>query len=133
MSEPIWVLTDTVKAIHQRQLAEHGGGTGIRDEGLLESALTSPKNAYYFSNGFSSIHSLAAIYAHAIAKNHPFVDGNKRVAFVVCMLFLKLNHYKVVASQETLYAIFWELAAGNLSPEELTQWLISVTEKTRTA
>ena len=129
MSEPIWVLTDTVKAIHQRQLAEHGGGTGIRDEGLLESALASPKNVYYFSKGRTSIQSLSASYAYAVAKNHPFVDGNKRVAFVVCMLFLKLNDYKVVASQETLYAIFWELAAGNISQEELTLWLISVTQK----
>jgi death-on-curing protein len=129
MSEPSWVLTETVKAIHQRQLAEHGGGTGIRDEGLLESALASPKNAYYFSTGRASIQSLAASYAYAIAKNHPFVDGNKRVAFVVCMLFMRLNRYKVVASQETLYAIFWKLAAGNISQEELTQWLNSVAEK----
>jgi death-on-curing protein len=129
MSEPSWVLTETVKAIHQRQLAEHGGGTGIRDEGLFESALASPKNAYYFSTGRASIQSLAASYAYAIAKNHPFVDGNKRVAFVVCMLFMRLNRYKVVASQETLYAIFWELAAENISQEELTQWLNSVAEK----
>lgn len=130
MPEPIWVLTETVKAIHQRQLAEHGGGTGIRDEGLLESALASPKNAHYFSKGLANIKSLAASYAYAIAKNHPFVDGNKRVAFVVCMLFQKLNQHKVVASQETLYAIFWELAAGNISQEELTQWLNSVAKKT---
>lgn len=129
MSEPIWVLTETVKAIHHRQLAEHGGGTGIRDIGLLESALASPKNAYYFSKDPFSIFSLAASYAHAITKNHPFVDGNRRVAFVVCMLFMKLNQYKVVASQETLYAIFWELAAGEISQEELTQWLNSVAEK----
>ena len=129
MREPIWVLTESVKAIHQRQLAEHGGRIGIRDPGLLESALARPKNAFLYSKGKSSIPSLAAIYAYAITKNHPFVDGNKRVAFVVCMLFLKLNKWSVLASQETLYTAFWDLAAGKVSEENFILWLNSVSQK----
>ena len=129
MREPIWVLTESVKAIHQRQLAEHGGRIGIRDPGLLESALARPKNAFLYSKGKSSIQSLAAIYAYAITKNHPFVDGNKRVALVVCMLFLKLNKWSVLASQETLYTAFWDLAAGNVSEENFILWLNSVSQK----
>ena len=129
MREPIWVLTESVKAIHQRQLAEHGGRIGIRDLGLLESALARPKNAFLYSKGKSSIQSLAAIYAYAITKNHPFVDGNKRVALVVCMLFLKLNKWSVLATQETLYTAFWDLAAGNVSEENFILWLNSVSQK----
>ena len=129
MREPIWVLTESVKAVHQRQLAEHGGRIGIRDLGLLESALARPKNAFLYSKGKSSIQSLAAIYAYAITKNHPFVDGNKRVALVVCMLFLKLNKWSVLASQETLYTAFWDLAAGNVSEENFILWLNSVSQK----
>ena len=129
MREPIWVLTESVKAIHKRQLAEHGGRIGIRDPGLLESALARPKNAFLYSKGKSSIQSLAAIYAYAITKNHPFVDGNKRVALVVCMLFLKLNKWGVLASQETLYTAFWGLAAGNVSEENFILWLNSVSQK----
>ena len=129
MREPIWVLTESVKAIHKRQLAEHGGRIGIRDPGLLESALARPKNAFLYSKGKSSIQSLAAIYAYAITKNHPFVDGNKRVALVVCMLFLKLNKWGVLASQETLYTAFWDLAAGNVSEENFILWLNSVSQK----
>jgi death-on-curing protein len=129
MREPIWVLTESVKAIHKRQLAEHGGRIDIRDLGLLESALARPKNAFLYSKGKSSIQSLAAIYAYAITKNHPFVDGNKRVALVVCMLFLKLNQWSVLASQETLYTAFWDLAAGNVSEENFILWLNSVSQK----
>ena len=129
MSEPIWVLTESVKAIHKRQLAEHGGSIGIRDLRLLESALARPKNAFLYSEGKSSIQSLAAIYAYAITKNHPFVDGNKRVALVVCMLFLKLNKWSVLASQETLYTAFWDLAAGKVSEENFILWLNSVSQK----
>ena len=77
MFEPIWVLAESVKAIHKRQIAEHGGGAGIRDSGLLESALAKPKNTFFYAKGNSSIPDLAAAYAYAIAKNHPFIDGNK--------------------------------------------------------
>jgi death-on-curing protein len=128
MPEPIWVLPESVKAIHKRQIAEHGGEVGIRDLGLLESPLARPQNAYLYSKGKSSIQSLAASYAFSITKNHPFIDGNKRVALVVCILFMKLNRWVIIAKQETLYSIFWDLAAGRLSEEALVSWLNSVSK-----
>ncbi len=129
MSEPIWVLAESVKAIHKRQIAEHGGGPGIRDSGLLEAALAKPKNTFFYAKGKSSIPDLAAAYAYAIAKNHPFIDGNKRVAFVVSMLFMALNGWKVAASQDMLYATFRDLAAGTISEEQLVLWFNSVSAK----
>ena len=129
MSEPIWVLAESVKAIHKRQIAEHGGDAGIRDSGLLESALAKPKNTFFYAKGKSSIPDLAAAYAYAIAKNHPFIDGNKRVAFVVSMLFMTLNGWKVAASQDMLYATFRDLAAGKISEEQLVLWFNSISQK----
>jgi len=128
MAEPIWVLLEAVKAIHNRQIAEHGGTTGVRDSELLESALAKPKNIYLYSKSQSSIPSLASAYAYAISKNHPFLDGNKRVALVVSIAFMKLNGWRVVASQEILYTIFWNLAAGKISEDELLLWFESVSK-----
>ena len=128
MAEPIWVLLEAVKAIHNRQIAEHGGTTGVRDSELLESALAKPKNIYLYSKSQSSIPSLASAYAYAISKNHPFLDGNKRVALVVSIAFMKLNGWRVVASQETLYTTFWNLAAEKISEDELLLWFESVSK-----
>ena len=128
MTEPIWVLIESVKAIHNRQIAEHGGTTGVRDSELLESALAKPKNIYLYSKSQSSIPSLASAYAYAISKNHPFLDGNKRVALVVSIAFMKLNGWRVVASQETLYTTFWNLAAEKISEDELLLWFESVSK-----
>ncbi len=123
MSEPVWIKDDVVLAIHRRQLAEHGGGEGMRDSGLLESALNKPKNLYHYRNPEPDLALLAASYAYGIAKNHPFVDGNKRTAFVVCRLFLKLNGTDLTATQEEKYNIFLKLAAGDLSEQELADWI----------
>lgn len=123
MSEPVWIKNDVVLAIHRRQLAEHGGGEGVRDSGLLDSALSKPKNLYHYSNPEPDLAALAASYAYGIARNHPFVDGNKRAAFVVCRLFLKLNGTDLTASQEEKYNIFLKLAAGDLSEQELANWI----------
>jgi death-on-curing protein len=128
MTEPIWVLIESVKAIHNRQIAEHGGTTGVRDSELLESALAKPKNIYLYSKSQSSIPSLASAYAYAISKNHPFLDGNKRVALVVSIAFMKLNGWRVMASQEILYTTFWNLAAGKISEDELLLWFESVSK-----
>jgi death-on-curing protein len=128
MAEPIWVLLESVKAIHKRQIAEHGGTTGVRDSELLESALAKPKNIYLYSKSQSSIPSLASAYAYAISKNHPFLDGNKRVALVVSIAFMKLNGWRVMASQEILYTTFWNLAAGKISEDELLLWFESVSK-----
>lgn len=123
MSEPVWINYDIVLAIHRRQLAEHRGGEGVRDSGLLDSALNKPKNLYHYSNPEPDLAALAASYAYGIARNHPFVDGNKRTAFVVCRLFLKLNGTSLTASQEEKYNTFLKLAAGDLSEQELANWI----------
>lgn len=123
MKELIWIADGVVLAIHRRQLAEHGGLEGIRDEGLLQSALYRPKNLLAYSESPPDVASLAAAYAYGIVKNHPFVDGNKRTAYVVMRTFLKLNGYDIQASNEEKYQIWVALAAGTLSEEALAEWL----------
>ncbi len=123
MSEPIWIRTDAVRAIHDRQLAEHGGGTGIRDAGLLDSALARPKNLLAYSNSPADLAALAAAYGYGIARNHPFVDGNKRTAYVVCRTFLKLNGQDFDANPTEKYLTFLRLAEGKLSEADLAAWI----------
>jgi death-on-curing protein len=121
--EPTWVRDDVVRAIHLRQLAEHGGDGGLRDQGLLESALARPKNLLAYGDPEPDLPALAASYAFGIARNHPFIDGNKRTAYVVCRTFLLLNGLDVKASQENKYLTFLKLAQGDLSEEQLAEWL----------
>jgi death-on-curing protein len=125
MKEPVWVRTDVVYAIHRRQIAEHGGGEGIRDGGLLDSALARPKNlaVYSGSEGGPDFAALAASYAWGLVRNHPFVDGNKRTAYVVCRTFLKLNGQDLEASPEEKYLTFLRLAEGGLSEQQLASWI----------
>ncbi len=122
MKEPVWILDDAVEAIHKRQLAEHGGSVGIRDPGLLASATARPRNAFAYEKHVS-LARLAAEYAFGVARNHPFVDGNKRTAFVVCLLFLRLNGKDIDATQEEKYETFMQLAAGELSVTQLATWI----------
>lgn len=117
-----WLRTDAVLAMHKRQIAEHGGGDGVRDLGLLESALARPQNIAAYEPD-ADIASLAAAYAFGIAKNHPFVDGNKRTSLVACRTFLILNGYQLDASPTDKYLTFLSLAEGTLSEEELAEWL----------
>jgi death-on-curing protein len=123
VEDPVWIRPDIVLAIHRRQLAEHGGSEGVRDEGLLASALARPKTLAAYSDDPSDIARLAAAYAFGITRNHPFVDGNKRTAFVVCRTFLILNHHDISSSQEEKYITFLELAEGRLSEEKLADWI----------
>ncbi|HEX7182405.1 MAG TPA: type II toxin-antitoxin system death-on-curing family toxin [Thermoanaerobaculia bacterium] len=123
MGEPVWIRADIVLAIHRRQLAEHGGGEGVRDEGLLASALAKPQNLLAYSEAEPDLAALAAAYAFGIARNHPFVDGNKRTAYVVCRTFLLLNGYDLAASQEEKYLAFLKLAEGRFSQEDLAGWI----------
>ena len=123
MDEPIWIREDIVLAIHQRQLAEHGGGEGIRDPGLLASSLARPRNLLAYSGAPPNLPDLAASYAFGLARNHPFVDGNKRTAYVVCRTFLKLNGMDLQATQEEKYTTFLRLAEGLVSEVELGSWI----------
>jgi death on curing protein len=118
--EWIWVTTDVALAAHLEQLSEHGGGTGVRDERLLESAMARPQNLLAY--GEPDVAALAAAYAYGIARNHPFVDGNKRTATVVSETFLALNGYRLKASDAELTVAFLALASGNLSEVELADW-----------
>lgn len=107
--------------MHTAQLAEHGGSEGIRDETLLDSALAKPRNVFAYADR-PDIFRLAASYAFGIARNHAFVDGNKRTALVVSLTFLDRNGWDIVASKEDLYFTFLHLADGSLTEDELTAW-----------
>lgn len=128
-TSPIWAMHEAVIAIHKRQIAEHGGGTGIRDIGLLESALAKPKNAFSYGDEQLSIPSLASAYAYGIAKNDPFVDGSKRTSLIISLLFLELNNWELLCDAENLYGTFMKLADGSLSAEELSAWFTKHSRK----
>jgi death-on-curing protein len=123
MAEIIWLLEETVRAIHSRQIAEHGGSPGLRDEGLLLSALARPRNLSAYGDPPPDLAALAAAYAYGIARNHPFIDGNKRVALVAARTFLLINGADLEASQEEKYVTFLRLAEGGLSEDELAGWI----------
>ncbi|USA38555.1 type II toxin-antitoxin system death-on-curing family toxin [Pelagerythrobacter marinus] len=118
--QPTWVAMAVAQAAHAEQLAEHGGGEGVRDLQLLESAMARPRNLATY--GQPDIAALAAAYAYGIARNHPFVDGDKRTAAVVSETFLALNGYALNATDAELVVAFLALAAGELAEEELADW-----------
>jgi len=119
--EPVWLDAQIALAVHDRQLAEHGGGEGIRDQALLESALARPVNQWAYGK-VGDLFALAAAYAFGIARNHPFVDGNKRTAWVFARLFLALNALALRFAPEDAIRAMLALAAGELSEEELADW-----------
>lgn len=116
-----WVAIDVVLAIHDRQLAEHGGGSGTRDRGLIESALARPQQLAAYGN--PDVAALAAAYAIGIAKNHGFVDGNKRTAWVVCRLFLALNGSDLQFDKVEAVKVVEKVAAGEMVEAEFAEWL----------
>ena len=126
--EPQWLDKKRVLSIHSYQIARFGGQTGIRDERLLESALDKPLNLYHYSQMCPDITALAASYAYGIARNHPFLDGNKRTAFVACRLFLIKNGFELTATKAERYETILRLAEGLLSEQKLADWLAEKTE-----
>ena len=121
MNEPIWLLPEIVISVHQMLLAEHGGASGIRDETLLDSALNRPRQRFAYSDTLS-IYELASSYCYTLAKNPPFVDGNKRVALTVAAIFLEINGYSLAAPEANTVVIIEQLAAGNITEDELANW-----------
>jgi death-on-curing protein len=113
-----------VLAIHSDQIKDHGGSLGIRDRALIEYALDRPRNRFHHEPD-SDLFALAAAYGFGIAKNHPFMDGNKRVAFQAMYLFLGLNGFRIDTSEEEVVAVIMDLAKGDLGEEHLTSWLRS--------
>ena len=123
MKKPIWINLRVIKAFHDRQINEHVGLRGLRDEGLLLSALSRSENAYHYSDPKPDVAELAAAYGLGLAKNYPFNDANKRTALIAMRLFLKLNGYDLAASAEHKYKTTIRVAASDISETELAQWI----------
>ncbi len=120
MSEPVWVIKSVVLAIHAEQLAEHSGESGLRDDSFLDFALERPRNLFaYWSK---DLFDLAATYACGIMESHPFLDGNKRTAFVTSLLFLELNGVIIEANREDKVTVFLQLASHQWGEKELALW-----------
>ena len=123
MTEFVWVEVEDAVAYHNDQIAQHGGLTGIRDQGLLESALSRPQMKAQF--GDIDLATLGAAYAYGLARNHPFLDGNKRTALVVMETFLVLNGFEIAADNVEVVAVMLSVAAGEVSEDDLVLWLRS--------
>ena len=121
MNEPEWLEQEILLDVHAEQLALFGGSDGLRDLGILESALARPINK--FAHGETDLASLAAAYAFGIARNHPFVDGNKRVAFASILVFLGLNGLELNAPPADATAVILAIAAGEIEEDELARWI----------
>jgi death on curing protein len=119
--EPIWLSTDLVIAIHEEQLRQFGGPPGIRDLGLLESALGRPLNKYAY--GSEDLAALAAAYGYGLAQNHAFIDGNKRIAFLAMVTFLGLNDIDFVVAEPDAVVVMLAVAAGEVDEDGLTRWI----------
>lgn len=119
--EPVWLPRQAVLALHAEQLRTHGGPEGIRDMGGFESALARPRNL--LSYGEPDLAALAAAYAYGLARNHAFVDGNKRISFVACLTFLRLNGFDLPPDDDANIATWLALASGDLSEPGLASWL----------
>lgn len=119
----VWIEAALALAIHDRQLAEHGGSAGVRDAALLDSALARPQQLFAYGEPPPDVAALAGSLAHGLARNHPFVDGNKRTAHVCYRVFLALNDVELEASEEEKYAAMIGLAEGSLSEADFAEWL----------
>ncbi len=122
-----WIDRDVITAVHEAQLAEHGGLVGVRDEGLLESALARPENLSAY--GKPDVAALAAAYGYGISRNHPYLDGNKRTAFVAVELFLALNGHELVANDVDCVLTMLKVAAGEITEEAFAEWVRASTEQ----
>lgn len=121
MSEPRWLIRLVVEAFHTDQLQQHQGRAGLREENLLESALARPVHKWHYGERDFAV--LAAAYAFGVASNHPFLDGNKRVAFLCAAVFLRLNGFRLRAAQEEVVVEFLALAAGERTEAQLAAWI----------
>lgn len=123
MTEPVWLTRALVEAIHDQLITEHGGSHGLRDEGLLESALARASNQFGYAS--PTLAELAAAYAVGLRRNHAFIDGNKRVALAAADVFLQLNEHELVAPEAEAVVMTRELAAGQCSEAEYAAWIAS--------
>lgn len=121
MSEPLWLTRPIIEAIHDEQLAIHGGASGLRDEGMLESALDRPRNKWSYEQ--TELPELAAAYAYGMARNHPFIDGNKRTSLLALYTFLGINGIDFDVPEAEAATMILSLAAGEVSEESLARWI----------
>lgn len=121
MNEPLWISEEIVLAIHQDQIRQHGGSLGVRDENLLAASLARPR--HLFAYGQPDLFDLAAAYGYGLAKNHPFIDGNKRTAFMAMYVFLGLNRYLLEVPEMEVVQMMERLATDRETQESLAQWL----------
>jgi death-on-curing protein len=121
VKEPVWLNRQDCLAIHEIMLSQHGGLAGVRDEGLLESALSKPQNLFAFSS--PTLAQMAASYAAGIIQNHPFLDGNKRTGFMLAATFLELNGRTLAATEESVVERTLALASGRLPQAQYAEWL----------
>jgi death-on-curing protein len=127
MKEPVWIEKDLILAIHSELLAWFGGLEGIRDEGMLESALRKPQQLFHY--GDPTLFDLAASYATGIVRNHPFLDGNKRTGFLTAALFLESNGLRLTAPEEEAVIMTRGMASGEVDAAAYAQWLEAGSEK----
>ncbi len=127
MKEPAWLLRETVVALQEQLLAAFGGATGVRDQGLRDSALARPENR--FAYGSPTVFDLAAAYAFGLVKNHPFVDGNKRIGFAAAVVFLEANGYRFDADEADAVVRTLALAAGAMTESKYSDWLKTGTRR----
>ncbi|MCW1431598.1 type II toxin-antitoxin system death-on-curing family toxin [Novosphingobium sp. JCM 18896] len=120
VAEPVWIEAELALAIHDRQLAEHGGPVGVRDPSALESALARARNQWGY--GETDLCALAAAYAYGVARNHPFADGNKRTAWVLARLFLALNEAQIAFAPDEAIRMVLALASGSLAEADVAEW-----------
>ena len=120
---PEWLAKETILALHAESLAEHGGGGGLRDDGLLESVLARPLQLFSYGDPPPDLAALAAAYGMGLAKNHAFVDGNKRIALIALLTFLIVNGQLLTASQPDAYQTMIGVASGTIDDETLAQWI----------
>ena len=121
MTDPVWLTRDVIYAVHQELLVRFGGLAGVRDEGLLESELARPEHIRSYED--APLFALAAAYAYGIVKNHPFIDGNKRVGYMAAYVFLGANGFEIIAPEEEVVIQTLALAAGECSEAEYAEWL----------
>lgn len=127
MTEPEWVDAEVVECFHFEQIREHGGLHGVRDQGMLESALARPEQLWAYGDPKPDLCAMAAAYAFGLAKNHPYLDGNKRTAAITCELFLNLNGMVFTVDEVAKYPHYLALASGEHTEEAFCKWLRSVT------
>jgi death-on-curing protein len=128
VSGPRWLTREIVIVLHGELIVEHGGASGLRDEGVLESALARPQQKHHYESG--DIAALAAMYAFGLCSNHPFVDGNKRVALASLDVFLRINGWALMATEVDAVTTITELASGQLSEKDLAEWVRKNAAKT---